>query len=109
MDWLAMAKEVGILASLVGFFVWQSWKREERLSARIALLEQFVESRLIGLIEATTTALNHSTKALEQTSGTVGDLARHIQERDKSVKIIMEKLASIRCIEIDCESAKEGE
>ena len=46
MPWIDIAREIGVLAALAGFFTWQSWRREERLANRVTQLEQFIEEKL---------------------------------------------------------------
>ena len=51
MPWIDIAREIGVLAALAGFFTWQSWRREERLANRVTQLEEFIEIKLLEVIE----------------------------------------------------------
>lgn len=52
-----IATSVGLSSALILFFVWQAWKREERLTTRIENLEDFSRTKLIELARETTSAL----------------------------------------------------
>ena len=80
---------VGLSATLVLFFVWQNWKREERqvaerkereaaidqretkVIARLAQLEDFTRTSLIGLAEKTAAVVADNTTALRDTQATL--------------------------------------
>lgn len=77
---------VGLSSTLVLFFIWQSWKREERMAVeaqkreeqwetreakvveRLQHLEDFTRTTLISLNEKTSTALAQNTTVLEKTA-----------------------------------------
>lgn len=50
--------ENGLMASLVIFFVWVSWKREARLAERICQLEDYQRSELSRMIGENRDAIN---------------------------------------------------
>lgn len=50
---LDIAKFYGPGVALIGFFVWQGYKREERMSARINELEMYIRDKLIHYLEQT--------------------------------------------------------
>lgn len=86
---------VGLSATLILFFVWQNWKREERVAtefverekqmlareeaivARLQNLEDFTRDKMMGMVRdtgvalsANTEALRNNTAALDRTANT---------------------------------------
>jgi len=57
-------RDFGFPVVLVIFFVWNSWKREERIAKRVTDLEVFVQDRLLLIVEKSTTAVVDNTAAL---------------------------------------------
>jgi hypothetical protein len=72
-DWIhTLITDFGFPIALVMFFVWNSWKREERLANRITDLEKFQQEKLLEIAQQcaeaivdNTAALNRLIKALE--------------------------------------------
>lgn len=52
-----IATSVGLSSALILFFVWWSFKREEKLTKRLETLEDFSRTTLIELTKETTEAL----------------------------------------------------
>lgn len=52
-----IATSVGLSSALILFFVWWSFKREEKLTKRLETLEDFSRTTLIDLTKETTQAL----------------------------------------------------
>ena len=65
MDWHAVIRDFGVLATMVFFFTWASWKREERMSARVSKLEDFNQNELLEVVKTTTIAISDNTSALD--------------------------------------------
>jgi hypothetical protein len=63
-DWMALVKDFGILATLVFFFTWANWKREERFTDRLAAMEDFQTTELLTCVKTSATALQDNTNAL---------------------------------------------
>lgn len=62
-SWLLLIKEIGPFLGIMFFFIWRDYRREERLSKRVAYLEKFITSELIDLIERTNKALENVGKS----------------------------------------------
>jgi len=62
---LEMITQLGLTAALVVFFVWQSGKRETRMSAAIEELQQFSQTRMVEVIERNTTAITNVTQVMQ--------------------------------------------
>ena len=78
---------VGLSSTLILFFIWQAWKREERVSlevkeretqwearetkvvARLQDLEEFTRTTLITLTEKTSVTLAQNTEVLKEIAG----------------------------------------
>jgi hypothetical protein len=63
---IAVMKEAGPLAALIGFFVWRDYKREQSLGKVIRELQDFQRDTLVKLLERTTEAIIACTKAMEK-------------------------------------------
>ena len=63
---IAVLKEAGPLAALIGFFVWRDYKREQALGQVIRELQDFQRNTLLVLLERTTEAITACTKAMEK-------------------------------------------
>lgn len=68
--------EHGILATLVIFFVWTSWKREERLSKRLDQLED----KLPELIERYAKEVEHCAKSMDANADAVSNMGKAVVE-----------------------------
>lgn len=66
MDFLSILQQYGPLAGLVVFFIWRDWKREDRLSNRIEVLEREQRDVIIPLVEKSTEAIVHNTQVMER-------------------------------------------
>lgn len=55
---------IGLTSSLVVFFVWISWKREERLSARVTELEHQLTTTIMMALADNTKAMHEICEAL---------------------------------------------
>lgn len=60
--------QIGIIAALLCFFVWQSSKEKTVMSQRITDVENFQRDEMSGMVKETTTALANSNKAIEDNS-----------------------------------------
>jgi hypothetical protein len=63
---IAIMKEAGPLAALIGFFVWRDYKREQSLGKVIKELQDFQRDTLVKLLERTTEAIVACTNAMEK-------------------------------------------
>ena len=63
---IAVMKEAGPLAALIGFFVWRDYKREQSLGKVITELQDFQRNTLVSLLEKSTEAMVACTKAMER-------------------------------------------
>lgn len=66
MDYLSILQQYGPLAGLVLFFIWRDWKREERLSNRIEVLEREHREVIVPLVEKSTDAIARNTEVIER-------------------------------------------
>jgi len=57
---------VGVCGTIVLLNVWQSHKREDRLSSRIDTLEEFIKQELLSVISDQKSALERNTTAFEE-------------------------------------------
>jgi len=57
MDWVSLGKELGPYLSLMLFFIWRDFRREERMEKQINSLNEFIRTELMSLIEKTNGAL----------------------------------------------------
>jgi hypothetical protein len=58
MEWIIkLAVDVGAVAAIAIFLVWNTWQRELRLGRRIDKLELYVQNQLFELVEKSTKAL----------------------------------------------------
>lgn len=81
MDWMLLFKEIGILAGLVVFFTFTSWKREERMASRVTALEQYVETSLISALQKATEALSKNSDILITNGRILEALIARLNER----------------------------
>jgi hypothetical protein len=51
MDWVSLGKELGPYLSLMLFFIWRDFRREERMERQINSLNEFIRTELMSLIE----------------------------------------------------------
>ncbi len=58
MDWEFIIKEFGPMFGLVFFLLWREQKREESCRKALREKEEFIETKLVSLIERVTDALN---------------------------------------------------
>ena len=73
MDWHAVIRDFGVLATMVFFFTWASWKREERMSTRVSSLEDFNQNELLEVVKTTAKALSDNTNALDKLRNVLGE------------------------------------
>lgn len=89
---------VGLSATLILFFVWQAWKREERMSnerqaheqimearetrvvQRLHTVEEFIRVRLVELIQDSTATMAKNTDALRKLTEQINGRQRDKQE-----------------------------
>ena len=81
MDWVQILTDVGVLAGLVVFFAWTSWQREVRLARRIDHLEAFYETKLVTIVESSTTHLKTNSDALRKNTETMQRLIERLRDR----------------------------
>lgn len=72
-DWTRAVSEIGLAATLVLFFTWQSFKREQRMAEAIRRMEDFQQGellrsqeRMVKVIEDNTTAMDRVCKVVER-------------------------------------------
>jgi hypothetical protein len=63
-DFVALVREFGPWVSAVIFFIWRDFKREERLTGRITVLEDQQRSVILPLVEKTSTVIAHNTEVM---------------------------------------------
>ena len=81
MPWTDIAREIGVLASLAGFFTWQSWRREERLANRVTQLEEFIEIKLMEIIEKSMQHIADNTDTMRTCSETMARFCDRLSTR----------------------------
>ena len=81
-----VATSVGLSATLILFFVWQGWKREERLLTRVEHMEDYTREILVGVVKDTTAAITDNTTAL-------AGLAQALASHDAFTRALGERLA----------------
>lgn len=64
----------GSLLLAVVFFIWRDWKREDRLTKRIATLEDETRNVLLPLVKDCTAVISQNTSVMER-------LERHLNNR----------------------------
>ena len=65
-SFLELIREFGILLTLVVFFTWQGWKREQRLSNRIAALEEDYTNALKDLVVSCSKVIVSNTNTMQR-------------------------------------------
>jgi hypothetical protein len=65
-DFLLLLKQYGPLAFIVGFFLWQNWLREVRMSKRIDKLEDEQRRVLLPMVERCTDVITQNTMMMER-------------------------------------------
>jgi hypothetical protein len=66
MELAPLLQEYGIMVTLVLFFVWQSWKREQRLAGRIDTIEGEYTATLKELVRRSNDVIAANTEIMEQ-------------------------------------------
>jgi hypothetical protein len=69
--WLLL-RQYGPLVLVVGFFLWQNWLRELRMSKRIDKLENEQRSVLLPMVERCTDVISQNTAMMERLEKTLG-------------------------------------
>jgi hypothetical protein len=65
-DLLLLLKQYGPLVLVVGFFLWQNWLRELRMSKRISKLEDEQRQVLLPMVERCTDVIAQNTAMMER-------------------------------------------
>tara|TARA_B100000745_G_C19981590_1_gene332541 strand:- start:248 stop:487 length:240 start_codon:yes stop_codon:yes gene_type:complete len=65
MELAPLLQEYGVMVTLVVFFVWQSWKREQRLSNRIDTIEGEYTQTLRDLVKRSSDVIAANTEIME--------------------------------------------
>ena len=65
-SFIDLLREFGVLLTLVVFFTWQGWKREQRLSDRIKALEEDYTSALKELVVSCTEVIASNTCTMQR-------------------------------------------
>lgn len=66
MELAPLVQEYGVMVALVLFFVWQSWKREQRLAGRIDTIEGEYTATLKELVRRSNDVIAANTEIMEQ-------------------------------------------
>ena len=66
MELAPLVQEYGVMVALVLFFVWQSWKREQRLASRIDTIEGEYTATLKELVRRSNDVIAANTEIMEQ-------------------------------------------
>ena len=59
MKWLELIREVGPYFGIMFFFVWRDYRREERLEKQLKEQTDFIQGKLMSLLERTNEVLSH--------------------------------------------------
>lgn len=62
--WLSKATELGILATLVLYFTWQSGQREKRMADAIREMEKFQTTEMASMMKSMIEAITANTDAM---------------------------------------------
>jgi hypothetical protein len=65
-DFLVLLKQYGPLIFVVGYFLWQNWLRELRMSKRITKLEDEQRNVLLPMVERCTDVISQNTSMMER-------------------------------------------
>jgi hypothetical protein len=65
-DILSLIQTYGPEIALIGFFVWQTWKREQRTDRRINKLEDADKQVLLPMLENATAVIARNTVIMER-------------------------------------------
>jgi hypothetical protein len=65
-DLLVLLRQYGPLVLVVGFFLWQNWLRELRMSKRISKLEDEQRQVLLPMVERCTDVIAQNTAMMER-------------------------------------------
>jgi len=57
MKWLELIREVGPYFGIMFFFVWRDYRREERLEKQLKEQSDFIQGKLMSLLERTNEVL----------------------------------------------------
>lgn len=64
MSWHQLISDFGFPVALVMFFVWNGWKREERITASMSALDTFVRDQLLEINNKSIQSMADNTRAL---------------------------------------------
>ena len=73
---------VGLSSTLILFFVWQAWKREETSNKRSADLDSFIRTTLIEIANKTTAALTENTTASRALVHSMEQMGKQLADHD---------------------------
>lgn len=65
-DAIALVRQYGPLLLAVIFFLWRDWKREDRLSKRINMLEDETRNIILPLVKECSTVIAHNTLVMQR-------------------------------------------
>lgn len=71
---ISLLEQYGPMAIIVGFFIWWSWLRENRMSKQNDALEEYIKDKLITTVTDTNDTITNNTKALECVSSTMEEI-----------------------------------
>lgn len=80
MDLLELTKQFGPFVAFTVFFVWQGWKRECKLSARIDVLADQQSGMLTKLVQDTTEAVSRNTHVMESSTRIMERLEKIVEK-----------------------------
>jgi hypothetical protein len=84
----------GPLAIIVGFFIWWSWLREQRMSQRIVDLSDYLEKQLVDIIKEVTKTVEANTHAMTDINKTMDDLRDYMENLKSENGTLTELLVS---------------
>jgi hypothetical protein len=61
-------RDFGPLIGIVLFFIWRDWKREDRLVARVDMLEKYQQDTLVSLVKENLTVIAANTQQMKLVS-----------------------------------------
>lgn len=77
-DLVDAAAQLGIMASLVLYFVWRSGVREKRLNERIQTLENFIRNQLLEALKDVGQDHHLALEIIKRTNDLLSEVEKHL-------------------------------
>ena len=99
-SWEAAAVAMVLVAMLVGigYMMRVFWQINQRLADRVTTLESTIESRLIAVVESTSTALTANTQMMEKVSVSVDKLETAVEHSMHTQQAMLTRMESSPCL-----------